>query len=241
MSCRGTWLDRSGRAHPARLRFRIQCARLLPSARGHRRRQRTNGRGVRRGWPSCPIGNWRCGLAPKCTRRGRADRLRPRRLIATLHHHSSPLQPTSTQMALKLLPAHLSRSPDRRRDRDTAEIPRRVIYCVAGQATLSAPGKTQTITDDQAFFSDGECTVRGDGEGAQPWRWELVAMSEARGEIRAKAIKSFDAGNYEIELDTSIKRFDAPRSGQLPARRRGAHAYSCRARRAVPAQGQSSS
>ena len=83
---------------------------------------------------------------------------------------------------------------------------RRVIYCVSGQASLSAPGKTQTITGDQAFFSDGECTVRGDGEGARLWRWELVAMSEPRGEIRAKGIKSSDAGNYEIELDTSIKR-----------------------------------
>jgi len=75
---------------------------------------------------------------------------------------------------------------------------RRVIYCVSGQASLSAPGKTQTII--------GECTVRGDGEGARLWRWELVAMSEPRGEIHAKGIKSFDAGNYEIELDTSIKR-----------------------------------
>ena len=83
---------------------------------------------------------------------------------------------------------------------------RRVIYCVSGQASLSAPGNTQTITGDQAFFSDGECTVRGDGEGARLWRWELVAMSEPRGEIRAKGIKSSDAGNYEIELDTSIKR-----------------------------------
>ncbi len=83
---------------------------------------------------------------------------------------------------------------------------RRVIYCVAGQATVSALGRTQTITDDQAFFTDGECSVRGDGEGARLWRWELVSMSEPRGEIHAKGIKSVDAGNYEIELDTSIKR-----------------------------------
>ena len=83
---------------------------------------------------------------------------------------------------------------------------RRVIYCVSGQPTLAAPGKTQTITGDQAFFSEGECTVRGDGEGARLWRWELVAMNEPRGEIRAGGIKSVDAGNYEIELDTSIKR-----------------------------------
>jgi hypothetical protein len=90
----------------------------------------------------------------------------------------------------------------------TATLPkaRRVIYCVAGQATLSASGGNQTITDDQAFFSDGECTMRGDGEGARLWRWELVDMKEAPGEIHAKAIKSFDAGNYEIELDTSVKR-----------------------------------
>jgi hypothetical protein len=90
----------------------------------------------------------------------------------------------------------------------TATLPkaRRVIYCVAGHATLSAPGKNQTITDDHAFFSDGECKVRGDGEGARLWRWELVGPNEAPGEIRAKAIKSFDAGNYEIELDTSVKR-----------------------------------
>src|SRR5580692_10032427 len=73
---------------------------------------------------------------------------------------------------------------------------RRIIYCVAGHATLSASGKSQTITDDQAFFSDGECSVRGDGEGARLWRWELVDMKAPPGEIRAKAIKSFDAGDY---------------------------------------------
>jgi hypothetical protein len=107
----------------------------------------------------------------------------------------------NTKFRLRLYHDHLTEGA-------TAMLPkaRRVIYCVAGQATLSASGLNQTITDDQAVFSDTECAVRGEGEGARLWRWELVDLKEPGGEIHAKAIKSFDAGNYEIELDTSVKR-----------------------------------
>lgn len=83
---------------------------------------------------------------------------------------------------------------------------RRVIYCVAGQAAVSASGRNETLTDDKAWFSDDECTVRGEIEGARLWRWELVAPNEDPGEIHGAAIKSVKAGDYEVELDTSIKR-----------------------------------
>ena len=83
---------------------------------------------------------------------------------------------------------------------------RRVIYCVAGQAVVSTAGRSETLTDDKAWFSDSECTVRGEIEGARLWRWELVAPNEDPGEIHAAAIKSIKAGDYEIEIDTSIKR-----------------------------------
>ena len=83
---------------------------------------------------------------------------------------------------------------------------RRVIYCVAGQAAISATGRGQTLTDDQAWFSDGECTIRGEGEGARLWRWEFVEPDEGPGEIRETAIKSVNAGDYGIELDTSVPR-----------------------------------
>ena len=90
----------------------------------------------------------------------------------------------------------------------TATLPkaRRVIYCVAGQTTLSAPGRNQTLAGDEVWFSDGECTVRGEIEGARLWRWELVAPEEGPGEIRETAIKSVNAGDYEIEIDTSVER-----------------------------------
>jgi hypothetical protein len=90
----------------------------------------------------------------------------------------------------------------------TATLPnaRRVIYCVAGQAALSSAGRQQVLADDQAWFSDRETTVRGEVEGARLWRWELVSPDEAAGEIHATAIKSFNAGDYEIEVDTSVKR-----------------------------------
>lgn len=83
----------------------------------------------------------------------------------------------------------------------------RVIYCVAGQAAVSASERNQILTGDDAWFSDGECTVRGEIEGARLWRWELVAPGEGPGEIRETAIKSVKAGEYDIEIDTSIDHF----------------------------------
>ena len=83
---------------------------------------------------------------------------------------------------------------------------RRVIYCVSGEAALSAPGRSETLSSDQAWFSERETKIRGDGEGARLWRWELVAPGAERGEIRQAGIKSTDAGDYEIELDTTVKR-----------------------------------
>jgi hypothetical protein len=83
---------------------------------------------------------------------------------------------------------------------------RRIIYCVAGDTELSAAGRRQSISTDQAWFSDQETTVEGRGEGARLWRWELVAPDAAPGEIRGTAIKSVNAGDYRIELDTSVAR-----------------------------------
>ncbi len=82
----------------------------------------------------------------------------------------------------------------------------RIVYCVAGQATLTAGGRDEVLADDVARFTDVECTIRGEGEGARLWRWELVAPGEGPGEIDATGIKSVNAGDYEIELDTSVKR-----------------------------------
>jgi hypothetical protein len=83
---------------------------------------------------------------------------------------------------------------------------RRIIYCVSGDAALSSAGRNGRLTNDQAWFSDQEITVRGEGEGARLWRWELVALDAPRGEIGRIGIKSVNAGDYELEIDTSIKR-----------------------------------
>lgn len=90
----------------------------------------------------------------------------------------------------------------------TAALPaeRRVIFCVSGDAALSAPGRSRTITTDQAWFSDEGVTLRGEGEGARLWRWELVQPGAAPGEISRDGIKSVKAGDYQIEIDTSVKR-----------------------------------
>ena len=48
--------------------------------------------------------------------------------------------------------------------------------------------------------------MRGGLETARLWRWELVAPDVAAGEIDRPGIKSTNAGDYKIELDTSIKR-----------------------------------
>lgn len=83
---------------------------------------------------------------------------------------------------------------------------RRVIYCVAGNAAVSSPDKSAALKSDDAWFSTQQVTVQGKVEGACLWRWELAALDAPRGEIESKAIKSRLAGDYEIELDTSIKR-----------------------------------
>jgi hypothetical protein len=83
---------------------------------------------------------------------------------------------------------------------------RRVIYCVAGCAEISGQDKTETIGSDGAWFSTQQTTVRGKEEGARIWRWELVAPDAPAGEIEGEGIKSRSAGDYEIEIDTSVKR-----------------------------------
>lgn len=82
----------------------------------------------------------------------------------------------------------------------------RVIFCVAGDAKLSSAVRSETITTDQAWFSDGVVNVRGEMEGARLWRWELVQPDTAPGEIRGTGIKSINAGDYEIDIDVSVKR-----------------------------------
>jgi hypothetical protein len=83
---------------------------------------------------------------------------------------------------------------------------RRVIYCVAGHAEISDAAKTDTIGSDGAWFSNKDTTIQGRDEGARLWRWELVAPNAPSGEIQGDGIKSRMAGDYEIEIDTSVKR-----------------------------------
>lgn len=88
--------------------------------------------------------------------------------------------------------------------RFTAE--RRVIYCVSGNAEIKQPDKSAMLKKDEAWFSTQETTVRANGEGARLWRWELVAPDAPRGEVGGSGIKSRNAGDFEIELDLSVKR-----------------------------------
>jgi hypothetical protein len=83
---------------------------------------------------------------------------------------------------------------------------RRVIYCVAGCAEISDTAKTETIGSDGARFSSQKTSVRGKDEGACLWRWELVTPNAPSGEIKSAGIKSRIAGDYEVEIDTSVKR-----------------------------------
>jgi hypothetical protein len=83
---------------------------------------------------------------------------------------------------------------------------RRVIYCVAGCAEISDTAKTETIGSDGAWFSSQKTNVRGKDEGACLWRWELVTPNAPSGEIKGAGIKSRIAGDYEVEIDTSVKR-----------------------------------
>lgn len=88
----------------------------------------------------------------------------------------------------------------------TLSAERRIIYCVSGDAELSSGSRTAKLGEDEGFFSDQKVVVRGGPEGARLWRWELVAPDAAAGEIDRSGIKSTNAGDYRIELDTSIKR-----------------------------------
>jgi hypothetical protein len=83
---------------------------------------------------------------------------------------------------------------------------RRVIYCVAGDVELSSEGRNVRLCEDEGFFSNQKVVVRGGSEGACLWRWELVQPNTVAGEIQCQGIKSTNAGDYKIELDTSVKR-----------------------------------
>lgn len=83
---------------------------------------------------------------------------------------------------------------------------RRIIYCVAGNAEIGDPARTGIIAGDGAWFSTETATIRGKDEGARLWRWELVTPDAPSGEIEGDGIRSRTAGDFEIEIDTSIKR-----------------------------------
>ena len=83
---------------------------------------------------------------------------------------------------------------------------RRVIYCVSGDAALMSGGRSVTLKDDEGFFSNQDVSLQGGREGACLWRWELVAMDAGPCEIQRPGIKSTGAGDYKIDIDTSIKR-----------------------------------
>ncbi len=108
---------------------------------------------------------------------------------------------TTTKFHLRIYQDHFT-------EEVAAQLPAesRVIYCVAGCAEISDKEKTATIRDDEAWFSDKPTTVRGKGEGACIWRWELVKPDAPSGEIKAAGVKSRLAGDYEVEIDTSVKR-----------------------------------
>jgi hypothetical protein len=83
---------------------------------------------------------------------------------------------------------------------------RRITYCVAGCAEIREAAKSETIRGDGAWFSAQKATVRGKDEGACLWRWELVAPDAPSGEMKGDGIRSRMAGDFELEIDTSIKR-----------------------------------
>src|SRR4051812_27809519 len=83
---------------------------------------------------------------------------------------------------------------------------RRVIFCVAGDASVFNATREEKLAADGAWFSDTEVKVGGEQEGARLWRWELVEPDAEPGEIHANGVKSVNAGDYEIEIDVSIKR-----------------------------------
>lgn len=82
---------------------------------------------------------------------------------------------------------------------------RRVVYCVSGDATLSARDAKTPITEDEAWFGAGDVSLASGPEGACLWRWELVAPGAPDGTLRGNGIKSVPAGDYELELDDSAE------------------------------------
>jgi len=83
---------------------------------------------------------------------------------------------------------------------------RRIIYCVAGGAEIIDSARTEIIASEGAWFSTQTVTVRGMDEGARLWRWELVTPDAPFEEIEGEGIRSRMAGDFQIEIDTSIKR-----------------------------------
>ena len=83
-------------------------------------------------------------------------------------------------------------------------VERRLVYCVAGDATLTSAERKSTIADDEAWFGDREAHVVGGAEGARLWRWELVTPDAGPGEIRADGVKSTSAGDFELEIEASV-------------------------------------
>src|SRR5512146_1053081 len=90
--------------------------------------------------------------------------------------------------------------------RATLPAERRVVYCAGGEATLTSAGRSATARDDEGWFGESTVAIAGGAEGARLWRWELVAPDAAPGEIHADGVKSTSAGDYEVEIDTSVPR-----------------------------------
>jgi hypothetical protein len=109
--------------------------------------------------------------------------------------------PTMSKFRLRIYHDHFTEEAQ-------AKLPaeRRVIYCVAGDAEISDLANAATIGSDGAWFSAQTATVRGKDEGARLWRWELVRPDAPSGEIEGDGIRSCLAGDFEIEIDTSVKR-----------------------------------
>jgi hypothetical protein len=109
--------------------------------------------------------------------------------------------PTMSKFRLRIYQDHFTEGAE-------AKLPaeRRVIYCVAGDAEISEPGRSETIASDGALFSAQTITVRGKDEGARLWRWELVTSDAPSRKIEGDAIKSRMAGDFEVDIDTSLKR-----------------------------------
>lgn len=83
---------------------------------------------------------------------------------------------------------------------------RRIIYCVAGNATIEGGGKQAKPKKDDSWFSSEAIAIRGEVEGGRLWRWELVPADAPIDVLRGESIKSVIAGDYELDVDTSVKQ-----------------------------------